>query len=102
MRSGSTSTHSATPPFIVTASGCAPPIPPSPAVSVIAPAHPAGPGRQRDRPRQRAAVPAPRDLREALVGALHDSLAADVDPRAGGHLAVHRQPRAPHGADPAP
>ncbi len=28
----------ATPPFIVTASGCAPPIPPRPAVSVIVPA----------------------------------------------------------------
>ena len=38
MRCGSTSMHSATPPFIVTASGCAPPIPPSPAVSVIVPA----------------------------------------------------------------
>ena len=38
MRSRSTSTHSATPPFIVTASGCAPPMPPSPAVSVIVPA----------------------------------------------------------------
>ncbi len=36
--SGSTSTHSATPSFIVTASGCAPPIPPSPAVSTILPA----------------------------------------------------------------
>ena len=38
MRSRSTSTHSATPSFIVTASGCAPPMPPSPAVSVIVPA----------------------------------------------------------------
>ena len=38
MRSGSTSTHSATPPFIVIASGWAPPIPPSPAVTVIVPA----------------------------------------------------------------
>jgi hypothetical protein len=28
---------------------------------------------------------------EGLVGALHDALGADVDPRAGGHLAVHRQ-----------
>ncbi len=35
---------------------------------------------------------APRDLGEAFVGALHDALAADVDPRARGHLAVHRQP----------
>ncbi len=38
MRSRSTSTHSATPSFIVTASGWAPPIPPRPAVSVIVPA----------------------------------------------------------------
>ncbi len=38
IRAGSTSTHSATPPFIVTASGCAPPIPPSPPVSVTVPA----------------------------------------------------------------
>ena len=28
---------------------------------------------------------------ERLVGALQDALGADVDPRAGGHLAVHRQ-----------
>ena len=38
MRSRSTSTHSATPSFIVTASGCAPPMPPRPAVSVTVPA----------------------------------------------------------------
>ena len=54
-------------------------MPPSPAVSVIVPG-------------QRAAVAAARDLREALVGALHDALGADVDPRPGGHLPVHRQP----------
>ena len=60
--SGSTSTQRATPPFMVTASGCAPPMPPSPAVSVIVPG-------------QRAAVAPPRDLGEALVGALHDALA---------------------------
>src|ERR1700757_4055735 len=30
-------------------------------------------------------------LDEGLVGALHDALAADVDPRAGGHLAEHHQ-----------
>ena len=78
MRSRSTSTHSATPSFIVTASGCAPPMPPRP-------------GGERDRAGERAAEAAPRDLGEALVGALHDALGADVDPRAGGHLAVHRQ-----------
>ena len=30
-------------------------------------------------------------LGEGLVGALHDALGADVDPRAGRHLAVHEQ-----------
>lgn len=30
-------------------------------------------------------------LDEGFVGALDDALAADVDPRTGGHLAVHRQ-----------
>ena len=30
-------------------------------------------------------------LDEGLVGALDDALAADVDPRSGGHLAVHHQ-----------
>ena len=54
-------------------------------------AHAAEPGGQRDRARERAAVAPPRDLREALVGALHDALGADVDPRPGGHLPVHRQ-----------
>ena len=38
MRRRSTSTQSAQPPFIVTASGWAPPIPPSPAVSTRRPA----------------------------------------------------------------
>jgi hypothetical protein len=80
-RSGrrSQSMQSATPPFIVTASGCAPPIPPRPAVSVIVPG-------------QRAAEPLGRDGGERLVGALQDALGADVDPRARRHLAVHRQP----------
>jgi hypothetical protein len=35
-----------------------------------------------------------RDLGEGLVGALNDALAADIDPGAGGHLAVHHQPLA--------
>ena len=30
-------------------------------------------------------------LGEGLVGALQDALRADVDPRAGGHLAIHHQ-----------
>jgi len=33
-------------------------------------------------------------LGEGLVGPLHDALAADIYPRAGGHLAVHDQPLA--------
>ncbi len=40
---------------------------------------------------QRAAVVAAAHLDEGLVGALHDALRADVDPRAGRHLAVHHQ-----------
>ena len=80
MRAGSTSTHRATPPFIVTASGCAPPIPPSPPVSV-------------DASRERPAEVLRRRLGERLVRALQDPLRADVDPRARGHLAVHRQAR---------
>ena len=77
-RASSTSIAMQTPPFIVTASGCAPPMPPSPAVSV-------------DRPAQSAAEVLARRLGEGLVGALQDALGADVDPRAGRHLAVHRQ-----------
>jgi hypothetical protein len=48
IRDWSHSTQSTTPSFIVTASGWAPPIPPSPAVSVIVPrSEPSG--RARDR-----------------------------------------------------
>ena len=54
-------------------------------------AHATKPGRQRDRAGERAAELAAGDLGEALVGALQDSLRADVDPRPGGHLPVHRQ-----------
>ena len=78
MRCGSTSTTSATPSFIVTASGCAPPMPPRPAVTVSRPAS--------EPPKWRA-----RERGERFVGALQDALRADVDPAAGGHLAVHRQ-----------
>ena len=78
MRDGSTSTQIATPSFIVTASGCAPPMPPSPPVRVMVPA-------------RRAIERLGRDGRERLVGALQDALGADVDPRAGGHLPVHRE-----------
>ena len=55
-------------------------------------AHPAQPGGQRDRAGQAAAEPLGRDRGERLVGALQDALGADVDPRAGRHLAEHGQP----------
>ena len=55
-------------------------------------AHPAEPAGQRDRALQRPAEALVGDRRERLVGALEDALGADVDPRAGRHLAVHRQP----------
>ncbi len=54
-------------------------------------AHPTEAGGERDRPGERAIEAAAGDLGEALVGALEDPLRADVDPRPGGHLAVHRQ-----------
>jgi len=40
---------------------------------------------------QRPSVVLAPSLDEGFVGALHDALAADVDPRASGHLAVHHQ-----------
>ena len=79
MRVTSQSTQIATPSFIVTASGCAPPMPPQPAVRVIVPASVS---------RRTAFL---RDRAEGLVGALQDALGADVDPRAGRHLPVHHQ-----------
>ncbi len=73
--------HRTAPPLPVTASGWAPPMPPSPAVRTHRPA--------------RLAVPdfevLVGDLGERRIRALQDALGADVDPRAGGHLAVHRQ-----------
>ena len=57
----------------------------------LGPAHPAEARGQRQGSGQRAAVAPAGDLGEALVGALEDPLAADVDPGAGGHLPVHRQ-----------
>ena len=62
--------------------------------------HATEPGGQRDRAGERAgAVAADRarrellgDGRERLERALQDALGADVDPRAGGHLPVHREP----------
>ena len=55
-------------------------------------AHAAEARGERDRAGQRAVEPLARDGAERLVGALQDALGADVDPRARGHLAVHRQP----------
>ena len=57
----------------------------------LRPAHAAQPGGQRDRPGQRSAEPLRGHGRERLIGALQDALGADVDPRPGGHLAVHGQ-----------
>ena len=65
-------------PAKVAASGCAPPMPPRPAVRIHLPF-------------SDAAVVLAARLDEGLVRALHDALAADVDPRAGGHLPVHHQ-----------
>ena len=55
-------------------------------------AHAAEPGGERDRAGERAVERLRGDGAERLVGALQDALGADVDPRAGGHLAVHREP----------
>src|ERR1700690_2229118 len=77
--------HRATPSFIVTARGWAPPIPPSPAAKVT---------RPRSVPPKcwRGGWGARRgELGERLERALQDALGADVDPRPSGHLAVHRQ-----------
>ena len=81
MLDGRHSTASSEAPAIDAASGCAPPMPPRPAVRIHRP--------RRSPP----IVPAPH-LDEGLVGALHDALRADIDPRARGHLAVHHEPLA--------
>ncbi len=81
MRAPSTSATSAVPPHIVAARGCAPPIPPRPAVTTRRPAsEPSGDDE----------VAAGR-LGEGLVRALQDPLRADVDPGSRRHLSVHRQ-----------
>src|SRR3546814_5819801 len=53
--------------------------------------HAAEPGGQDPFALQAAAEMPAADLDEGLVRALHDALAADVDPGAGRHLAVHHQ-----------
>ena len=52
-------------------------------------AHAAEPGGEDPAAGKVAAIVLPAELHESLVGALHDALAADIDPRAGRHLAVH-------------
>ena len=54
-------------------------------------AHAAEPGGQDPAAGKVAAVVLASHLDEGLVGALHDALAADVDPAAGGHLAEHHE-----------
>jgi hypothetical protein len=66
-------------PAMVAASGCAPPMPPRPPVRIHLPL-------------RIAVIMLAAGLDEGLVGALHDALRADIDPRAGRHLAVHHQP----------
>src|SRR5215510_11788562 len=55
-------------------------------------AHPAHPTGDDQLPRQRTVEVFRADGGEGLERALNHALTADVDPRAGGHLAVHRQP----------
>ena len=69
---------SAAAPFIVAASGCAPPMPPRPAVTTT-------------RPLSEPPKVATRSGGESLVRSLQNSLGSDVNPAAGRHLAVHRQ-----------
>ena len=54
-------------------------------------AHAAAAAGQRERAGEGAAEALGRHRGERLVGALQDALRADVDPRAGRHLAVHGQ-----------
>ncbi len=56
-------------------------------------AHAAEAGGDHEAAGERAAEVLAGALGEGLVGALEDALGADVDPRAGGHLAVHGQPQ---------
>ena len=57
-------------------------------------AHPAEARGQDPAALEVAAIMLAAHLGEGLVGALDDALGADVDPRAGRHLAVHHQPLA--------
>jgi len=77
MRSASASTANRHAAVQVIASGCAPPIPPRPAVRVIVPA---------SEPSKRL-----RAMAANVSYVPWRCLGSDVDPRAGCHLAVHRQ-----------
>ena len=65
-------------------------------------AHAAAAAGDRERAGQRAAEALLGDGGEGLVGALDDALGADVDPAAGGHLAVHGQPEVLEAAELGP
>ena len=56
-------------------------------------AHAAQPAGQDPFARQVAAIMLAAHFDEGLIGALHDALRADVDPRARRHLAIHHQAR---------
>ncbi len=55
----------------------------------LRPAHAAETGREYPLAADLVVEMAPAHFGEGFVGALHDALTADIDPRAGGHLAVH-------------
>ncbi len=57
----------------------------------LRPAHAAQAGGEQPAALQVAAIMLAAHLGEGLVGALHDALGADIDPGAGGHLAIHGQ-----------
>src|SRR5690349_24977979 len=57
----------------------------------LRPAHSAKAGREHESSRETSAEVLARDRAERLVRTLQDSLRADVNPRASGHLAVHDQ-----------
>ena len=57
----------------------------------LRPTHAAEPRREDPAARQGPAIVLTPHLDEGFVRALHDALTADVDPRSGGHLAVHHQ-----------
>ena len=60
----------------------------------LCPAHATKPGRQNPSAGQIAVVMLTTRFDKGFIGALHDALAADVNPAAGCHLAVHHQARA--------